>query len=131
MVSNHPLDEATMYELVAWLTPAQLDDPDVHSFVYRLRRAHTEEKQSNPTDWSSAERAAYGSGDWREFSRLRGYTIEEIDNFGEYVRLAKLLDARYGADFAISIDFDITQFDILRKTGAYGSASWRQGSSSK
>jgi hypothetical protein len=56
------------------ITPAQRDDPDVHAFIERARQADAEEKVSDPNDWTSDQQAAWARGDWREFSRLRGYT---------------------------------------------------------
>ena len=112
MVSRYPLDQDTTHELASWLTPQQMADTDIHEFVHRVRRVHAEEKQSDPADWTPSEKAAYGAGNWQEFSRLRGYTDEEIANYSEFIRLVNLLDARYGEDFAICLDFEITQLDL-------------------
>lgn len=95
-----------------WLTEEQMSDPDVLSYLQRAHRVDAEEKQSDPDDWTDAERIAYRRGDWREFSRLRGYTEEEIANFGECMRLSRLLDARYGEDFSISLHHELRQLEI-------------------
>lgn len=39
------------------------------------------EKASDPSDWSSAERFAFENDDWQEFSRLRGYTDDEMADY--------------------------------------------------
>lgn len=97
-----------------WLTPEQQADPDVAEFIRRSRRAKAEEKTSSPEDWTVEQRSAWDAGDWRRFSRLRGYTEAEIANFAEFIRLANELDARYGPDFAICLDFDIQQWETAR-----------------
>jgi len=93
------------------LEEAERMDPDVLSFLQRAWRASIEEKESDPDDWTPLERSAYANGDWQLFSRMRGYTEEEIANFGEFMRLAHLLDARYGDDFAICLHHELTQLD--------------------
>ena len=95
--------------IAAWLSAQEQADPDIREFLYRSDRARREEKQSNPDDWTEAQSAAWLAGDWRTFSRLRGYDDAEIANFAEFIRLAHLLDERYGdperaPDFSASLD---------------------------
>lgn len=45
------------------------------------------EKQSDPKDWTEAERAAYDSGDWKAFSKLRGYSDQEISDYQRWLEL--------------------------------------------
>lgn len=45
------------------------------------------EKRSDPADWTPEMRAASEAGDWETFSRLRGYTEAEIDDFRLYQQL--------------------------------------------
>jgi hypothetical protein len=47
-------------------------------------RVYAAEKKSDPADWTDAERVAYNSGDYEEFSRLRGYTEEEIADYQKW-----------------------------------------------
>ena len=54
------------------------------------------EKESNPEDWTPEERAAYDSGDWKQFSRLRGYTEDEIAEFETYLDSIKEGQEKYG-----------------------------------
>lgn len=102
-------------EIAEWLTEDQRSDPAVLEFLQRAYRAGAEEKQSDPDDWSDEERAAHRCGDWKGFSRLRGYTEEEIANFGEFMRLAHLLEARYGDDFALCLHYELDQLNIEGK----------------
>lgn len=83
-----------------------LNDPDLPEFLDRVAQSTDEEKQSDPDDWTAEERAAYNSGDWKTFSRLRGYTDDEIANFSRYMELANRLIDRYGDDFTASLHFD-------------------------
>jgi hypothetical protein len=78
-------------------------DQGEQDFLRAAAQVIKEEKQSNPDDWTADERAAYGSGDWRKFSRLRGYTEAEIENYGEFMRLAYALDAKHGDGYAQSL----------------------------
>lgn len=94
------------------ITPAQRDDPDVHAFIERARQADAEEKVSDPDDWTPDQRASWARGDWREFSRLRGYTDAEIANFDEYLRLAYLMIDRYGEEFAWSITIALHEGEL-------------------
>lgn len=82
----------------------EAEDPEVHEFLAAAARAHREEKQSSPDDWTVRERAAWDRGDWREFSRIRGYSESAIANFGRFVELAERLDFRYGEDFSAGLD---------------------------
>lgn len=70
--------------------------------------AHAEEEQFRQEDWTEKQRQAYWSEDWQQSSRLRGYTEEAIANYVEFMRLAEVLDDRYGPDFAITMDFEVT-----------------------
>ncbi len=46
------------------------------------------EKFSDPSTWTAEEKAAYDSGDWKTFSKLRGYTDEEMADFNRWLELA-------------------------------------------
>lgn len=62
---------------------------DLENWKQKVLRLHKEtsasEKQSDPDTWTSQEKAAYKSGNWKEFSRLRGYSEKEIKVFQEYL----------------------------------------------
>ena len=99
-------------QIGAYLTEQERSDPDVLAFLQRAYRAGADEKESDPADWTHEQKLAYAVGDWREFSRLRGYTAAEIENFGEYMRLARLLESRYGDDFAAGLQHDLSCLDL-------------------
>lgn len=81
------------------------------------------EKVSDPATWTAAERAAYDAGDMAEFSRLRGYTEEEIADFQELMRRIdlgpdynyKFLDANPD-----SVDLDDIYLEHVRRMDAEG-----------
>lgn len=102
----------------SWLTGPERRDPDVLRFIAAARRAAQEEKTSDPSDWTPEQRAAYERGDWRTFSRLRGYTDGEIANFAEFMRLAGVLDRRYGDDFAASLSFAVDEYGAAANADA-------------
>lgn len=73
-------------------------DPKVAEYVEILDRTSRAEKVSDPDNWTCEQRDAYDRGDWREFSRLRGYTEDEINDFQLYLDLTYSLIAKYGED---------------------------------
>jgi hypothetical protein len=80
-----------------------ISDDDLGSlFDYLSEITSREEKDSNPADWTAAERAAHERGDWREFSRLRGYSARQIDTYAEWLNVAKEYIRRNGEDDAAS-----------------------------
>jgi hypothetical protein len=78
-------------------------DQLVLHFIELADRTARAEQISDPATWSADERAAYAAGDWRSFSRLRGYSATEIADFAEYLRAAGEVDAKYGPDMASSL----------------------------
>jgi hypothetical protein len=73
-------------------------DPTIAAYIDVLDRAARAEKVSDPGTWTPEERDAYGNGKWQEFSRLRGYTDAEIQDFQLYLDLTYSLIAKYGED---------------------------------
>lgn len=47
------------------------------------------EKTSDPNTWSAAQRTMYDNGDWKGFSKSRGYSDEEIADFNEMLSIHK------------------------------------------
>lgn len=78
-------------------------DQLVLRFIELADRTARAERISDPVTWSTDERDAYAAGDWRSFSRLRGYSATEIADFADYLRTAGEVDAKYGPDMASSI----------------------------
>ena len=68
------------------------------------------EKESDPKEWSEELRNAYENEDYVTFSRLRGYTEEEIADFGQMMKLTDEVEETYGTpgeDFTMSIHYDV------------------------
>ena len=80
-------------------------DPLVLRYIELYDRTARAEMISDPRTWTLDERAAYRAGDWRSFSRLRGYTAAEITDFGDYMRVAGEVDAKHGPDTASDLAF--------------------------
>lgn len=85
------------------LTPEHRADPLIVRFAQLCDRTTRAEKVSDPANWTPAERAADRSEDWETFSRLRGYTEEEIADFRAYLEAAAGVATKYGIDTACSI----------------------------
>lgn len=87
------------------LTPEHRADPLIVRFAHLYDRTTRAEKVSNPAHWTPAERAAYDSEDWKAFSRLRGYTEDEIADFRAYLEAAAGVSNKYGIDTAFAIGY--------------------------
>ena len=87
-----------MHEMILSLTLSQeeLADPTVCEFLELTLRTKAEEKVSSPDDWTAEQTAAYGSGNWRLFSQLRGYTEQEIATFARFIEVVCLVDDNHG-----------------------------------
>jgi hypothetical protein len=75
------------------------DDLLLRSFVISLHEISQAEKDSDPSTWTKEERDAYDSGNYEEFSRLRGYTKSEIAAYRRYQNLTKQVDEKYANPF--------------------------------
>lgn len=84
-------------------------DPLVLRFVELADRTSRAEMVSTPDAWSDEQRAAYELGDWQDFSRLRGYTVQEIGDFADYLVAAAEIERRYGADLAPALAYLVQQ----------------------
>lgn len=73
-------------------------DPEISQYIEVLDKTTRAEKVSDPDTWTREQREAYGRGDWQKFSRLRGYTEDEIHDFQKYLDLTYSLIAKYGED---------------------------------
>ena len=82
----------------------QLTDPLIKQFVNMHLAVSKAEKDSDPDTWSDEMNAAYGS-DWKAFSRLRGYTEEEIGQFEKWIDTANAVTDKYGEDFSCELNF--------------------------
>lgn len=81
------------------------------------------EKVSDPADWTPEMRAAYDAGDMETFSRLRGYTEEEIADFQELMRridLGKDYNYKFLGKTADDVDLDDIYLEHVRRMDAEG-----------
>jgi len=85
-------------------------DPDVVEWIKEASIASKAEKISDPSTWTTAQRAAYDAGDWRTFSSLRGYTPDEIAQFEKYMMLSKKIAKKYEQDGVSLFDPDLEKF---------------------
>lgn len=91
--------------------------------MLRLQAKTTQaEKTSDPSSWTPQEKAAYNRGDYEEFSRLRGYTENEIADFKKYQQVRQDLVNKYGDQILDAFDHpDVSEFvyDLEFGVGAY------------
>lgn len=78
---------------------SQLSDDDLdRAFDSYVHESQLNEKVSDPKDWTAAQKRAYESGDYAEFSRLRGYTEEEIAQYNQQIIIINEHVRRVGVD---------------------------------
>lgn len=95
------------------------NDPEFSRFKRLVEETNNAEKDSDASSWTDEQNAAYESGDWKTFSKLRGYTEEEINQYEEYQNVANELIKKYGVDSVHEIDMDIRSGDYqLAKNNA-------------
>lgn len=83
--------------------------PKLLEFVKLADQVHRAEKITSFNDWTPEERHAYDSGDSVSFSRLRGYTEDEIQTFLHYLAVSQVLIDEMGEDEVASIEFEMQQ----------------------
>ena len=60
---------------------------DVEVFRELTKRVIAAEKPGFWSDWTPEQQVAYASGDWKAFSRLRGYSEEEIAECSQWIEM--------------------------------------------
>lgn len=75
-----------------------MQDPELMTWVLLVERVLRAEKISSWVDWTEAEHAAYDSESFEPFSRLRGYSEEEIADFSTYLQGVARWSALWGED---------------------------------
>jgi hypothetical protein len=88
--------------------PTVEKDPKAKELANVIRKVAAAEKQSDPKDWTPEERAAYDKG-WEEFSRVRGYSEQEIADFKKYRELTGEMISKYGEDAVMEFDMLVTK----------------------
>lgn len=77
------------------LTPEELNDPLVIEYLQITDKVDRAEKISDPSTWTEKETELYMRGDWKGFSKERGYSQAEIDDFEKYINLGQEIDKKY------------------------------------
>lgn len=102
----------TYGDVMAPLDPAKLpkdlllqlsSNPELKRWADLSLRTMRAEKISSWMDWTAEESAAYARGDQVAFSRLRGYSEEEIREWCEFQKLTKTLIDSMGEEDVTSI----------------------------
>lgn len=96
-------------EVELGLSAKERADKDVQEFIDLDDRTSRAEMDRTPEQWTTEQRSAYRSGDWRTFSELSGYSESEISDFERFMTLAENLDARYGKDFSQGLSHEVAQ----------------------
>ena len=71
------------------------NDPLVHEYAALSASVTHNEKNSNPETWTQEESDAWESGDWKTFSKLRGYTENQIAEFERMLELDRQINEKY------------------------------------
>jgi hypothetical protein len=95
------------------LLPEHRADPLLLRFIELADRTGRAEMISDPEDWSDEQRAAYRAGDWAAFSRLRGYTRQEIADFAAFLTAAGEIEQKYGPDLAPDLAHLVDEYTTL------------------
>lgn len=79
-----------------------LDDPLIALFI-KIHAITAKAEKSG--EWSNEEKEVYDKGDWKVFSKLRGYSEEEIGQFEKWIDTANAVSDKYGEDFSCELSF--------------------------
>lgn len=90
------------------LSETERSDERVLRFIVVADETLRAEKISDPSSWSDTETRAYATGDTALFSRLRGYSSDEISRFQEFLLLASELDEHYGVDYSAALTHEMS-----------------------
>lgn len=102
----------------AWLKEAAEASALVREWLDVQEVVSRAEKISSWTEWTPEQTQAYEAGNYTQFSRLRGYTEEEIAQFERYIALTHAVTAALADDdFCISAEFEIQQLVWTEEMG--------------
>jgi hypothetical protein len=93
-------DKLKAQQDISFYPKEEKEDPLFKEAVNVFTKVHFDEKTSDPKNWTKEENAAWDSKDWKKFSRIRGYTEEEISNYQRSIELADKLDSKYGEGYS-------------------------------
>lgn len=97
------------------------NDPLVARLVAYSALVFKNEKVSDPRTWTPEESAAYQQGS-EAFSKVRGYTDEQIQQYKTYQDLIRQVQEKYGQDAIFDVENPFVQqaaFDVIYGKGAY------------
>jgi len=80
---------------------------DILAWALLEEKTLAAEKISCPLDWNAEEKAAYESGDTVEFSRRRGYSEDEIDDFMRSMAITSALISEFGEEEVQAMHYEI------------------------
>ena len=99
-----PIDKKTLEEAVAPWSDLPKEQQDlIRKYVELTHETSAAEKSSDPKTWTPEEKAAYERGDTAEFSRLRGYSKEDIAKYKEWQKTTGDVVKLLGEDEAFGI----------------------------
>ena len=105
-----PIDKKTLEEAVApWSDLPQEQQDLIRRYVELTHETSASEKSSDPKTWTLEEKAAYERGDTAEFSRLRGYSKEDIAKHKEWQKTTDDVIKLLGEDEAFGIVYFLDQ----------------------
>lgn len=85
------------------------EDATFRDWLHLCDRVMRAEKISSWAQWTPVQTAAYQAGDYVLFSRLRGYTEQEIEDFERHLDLIRTLDQTHGVEFCRRFVFEIQE----------------------
>ena len=105
-----PIDKKTLEEAVApWSDLPQEQQDLIRRYAELTHETNASEKFSDPKTWTLEEKAAYERGDTTEFSRLRGYSKEDIAKYKEWQKTSDDVIKLLGEDEAFGIVYFLNQ----------------------
>jgi len=105
-----PIDKNTLEEAVApWSDLPQEQQDLIRRYVELTHEISAAQKSSDPKTWTLEEKAAYERGDTAEFSRLRGYSKEDITKYKEWQKTTDDVIKLLGEDEAFGISYFLNQ----------------------
>lgn len=84
-------------------------DATFRDWVHLYDQVMRAEKISSWAQWTPEQTAAYQAGDYVLFSRLRGYTEQEIEDFERHLDLIRTLDQTHEVDFCRQFIYEIQE----------------------
>lgn len=105
-------------QVLSILNKQQAADSRVKDFIALTDKTMRAERISDPATWSQGERDAHESGDANLFSKLRGYSDEEISAFNQMMQASREVAFKYGDVFAQALSREIGDANGYNKIAA-------------